>query len=248
MKTKVWAHRGASAYAPENTMEAFELAYKQGADGIELDVQLTKDGELVVIHDETIDRTSFGNGFVKDFTYQELQTIHFNKLHPEYPDVKIPLLKEVFQFIKETGMTVNVEMKNSIIPYEMLEEKVLQLAKKMEVEKQVIYSSFQHKSVVRIKTLKPDAKAGILYSDGWMKVPTYAKSLGVDAIHPALYHILNDNKLIEKSHKKGLCVHVWTVNRKEDMEKLVKQGADAIITNCPDICRKVVDTIKTTKK
>lgn len=90
MKTKVWAHRGASAYAPENTLEAFLLAAEHGADGVELDVQLTKDGEMVVVHDEEIDRVSDGSGFVKDYTLAELKALNFNKTHPEYQNVKNP--------------------------------------------------------------------------------------------------------------------------------------------------------------
>lgn len=244
MKTQVWAHRGASAYAPENTMEAFRLAKEQGADGIEIDVQMTKDKELVVIHDETIDRTSLGSGFVKDLTYLELLEINFNKLHPEYPTAKLPLLKEVFDFVKESKMMINVELKNSVIFYPELEERVCSLARQMGVEDRIVYSSFNHKSVVRVKEIYPEAVTGILYADGWLKVPTYAKNLGVDAIHPALYHVKNDKKLIEKSHKKGLKVNVWTVNRKEDMEELLHLGVDAIITNYPDICRRAVDKQK----
>ncbi len=91
MKTKVWAHRGASAYAPENTLEAFQLAVDQKADGVELDVQMTKDGKLVVIHDETIDRTSDGHGRVMDYTLAELKRMHFNRPHPEYADAASPL-------------------------------------------------------------------------------------------------------------------------------------------------------------
>ena len=90
MKTKVWAHRGASAYAPENTLEAFQLAADQKADGVELDVQLTKDEKLVVIHDETIDRTSGGHGKVMDHTLEELKEMKFNKTHPEYTDATTP--------------------------------------------------------------------------------------------------------------------------------------------------------------
>lgn len=97
MKTKVWAHRGASAYAPENTLEAFLLAAEQGADGVELDVQLTKDGEMVVVHDEEIDRVSDGSGFVKDYTLAELKNLNFNKTHLEYQNVKIPTLATVYK-------------------------------------------------------------------------------------------------------------------------------------------------------
>ncbi|MDO4294743.1 MAG: glycerophosphodiester phosphodiesterase [bacterium] len=240
MKTQVWAHRGASAYAPENTMEAFRLAKEQGADGIEIDVQMTKDKELVVIHDETIDRTSLGSGFVKDLTYSELLEINFNQLHPEYPTAKLPLLEEVFAFVKESKMMINVELKNSVIPYPKLEERVCKLARQMGVEDKVLYSSFNHGSLRKLQKIDPEAVTGILYADGWLKVPTYAQNLGVQAIHPAWYHVKNDTKLIEKSHRKGLKVHVWTVNRKEDMEELLHLGVDAIITNYPDICRRAV--------
>ena len=132
--TKVWAHRGASAYAPENTLEAFLLAAEQGADGVELDVQLTKDGEMVVVHDEEIDRVSDGSGFVKDYTLAELKTLNFNKTHPEYQDVKIPTLHEVYEALKPTGMTINVELKTGIFWYKDLEKKVLELTKEMEME------------------------------------------------------------------------------------------------------------------
>ena len=144
MKTKVWAHRGASAYAPENTLEAFLLAAEQGADGVELDVQLTKDGEMVVVHDEEIDRVSDGSGFVKDYTLAELKILNFNKTHPEYQDVKIPTLREVYEALKPTGMTINVELKTGIFWYKDLEKKVLELTKEMEMEDRVIYSSFNH--------------------------------------------------------------------------------------------------------
>jgi len=112
---KVWAHRGASGYAPENTLPAFALAVEQGADGVELDIQLTKDGQIVVIHDETIDRVSNGSGWVKDYTLSQLKKFNFNKTFPEYGFVTIPTLEEVYDLLKDTGLTVNVELKQ--IPY-----------------------------------------------------------------------------------------------------------------------------------
>ena len=124
MKTKVWAHRGASAYAPENTLEAFRLGAEQGADGVELDVQLSKDGELVVIHDETIDRVSGGHGYVRDYTLEELRKLQFNKTHPEYQDVRIPTLGEVYDLLKPLGLEINVEIKTGIYFYPGIEEKL----------------------------------------------------------------------------------------------------------------------------
>ena len=114
-RTKVWAHRGASGYVPENTLDAFQKAVEMGADGIELDVQMTKDGELVVIHDETIDRVSDGKGWVKDYTYAELKKFNFNKTHPEYEKEEIPTVEQVYLLIKPTKLMINVEIKTGIV-------------------------------------------------------------------------------------------------------------------------------------
>ena len=112
--TKIFAHRGASAYAPENTMEAFHLAAKQGADGIELDVHVTKDGEVVVTHDEKIDRVSNGSGFVKDMTLRELKRLSFHNHMESYVGAGIPTLREVLEFVKTTTMAVNIELKTGL--------------------------------------------------------------------------------------------------------------------------------------
>lgn len=234
MKTKVWAHRGASAYAPENTLEAFLLAAEQGADGVELDVQLTKDGEMVVVHDEEIDRVSDGSGFVKDYTLAELKTLNFNKTHPEYQDVKIPTLREVYEALKPTGMTINVELKTGIFWYKDLEKKVLELTKEMEMEDRVIYSSFNHYSIQQMKKIVPEAETAYLYSDVILNVAEYAKNTKVDGLHPAVYHVKMADFLKEYLSS-NLNVRVWTVNEKADMKWLIDAGVTAIITNYPDM-------------
>ena len=132
--TKVWAHRGASGYAPENTLEAFKKAEKMKADGVELDVQLTKDGELVVIHDETVDRVSGEKGFVKDYTLKELKRLNVSKHMPSYDKkTRIPTLDEVFDLLKNTEMTINIELKNGIVQYKNLEKKVLALVEEYDM-------------------------------------------------------------------------------------------------------------------
>lgn len=234
MKTKVWAHRGASAYAPENTLEAFLLAAEQGADGVELDVQLTKDGEMVVVHDEEIDRVSDGSGFVKYYTLAELKTLNFNKTHPEYQDVKIPTLREVYEALKPTGMTINVELKTGIFWYKDLEKKVLELTKEMEMEDRVIYSSFNHYSIQQMKKIVPEAETAYLYSDVILNVAEYAKNTKVDGLHPAVYHVKMADFLKEYLGS-NLNVRVWTVNEKADMKWLIDAGVTAIITNYPDM-------------
>jgi glycerophosphoryl diester phosphodiesterase len=240
MITKVWAHRGASAYAPENTIEAFDLAIKQQADGVELDVQLTKDGEVVVIHDETINRVSYGEGYVKDYTLKELKQFNYNKTHPEFGKVFIPTLKEVYELLKPTNLTVNVELKTGIIAYDTIEEKVLEIEEKMGMQGRIIYSSFNHSSVMKLKAIKKEAKIGLLYADGFIDVPNYGCRLGADALHPALYHLQNLD-LIKQCKEKNLALHVWTVNEQEHMIYLAQNQIDAIITNKPDLARTVVD-------
>lgn len=244
MKTQVWAHRGASAYAPENTLEAFRLAAAMGADGVELDVQLSKDGQLVVAHDETIDRVSDGTGYIKDYTLAQLKTFSFNRTCPEVTEARIPTLREVYELLKPAALTINAELKTGIILYEGIEEKVLELAAEMGMEDRVIYSSFYHPSLVRLKELDPSVKTGLLYSDGWLDAAAYGKKrVGVDALHPALYH-MQDAGLLPSAREQGLKVHVWTVNEREYMEALARQGVEAIITNKPDLCRKTIDQIE----
>lgn len=235
---KVWAHRGASGYAPENTLEAFELAEKLGADGVELDVQMCRSGELVVIHDETIDRVSRGKGFVKDYTLGELKM---------YTNDRIPCLSDVYHLLKPTNMTINVELKTGIIMYPYIEERVLELAQNMEMEDRILYSSFHHPTICRIKELSPSSKVGLLYTDGWIGIQEYANQLGAEALHPALYH-LQDTEYMTLCKQHNLAVHVWTVNEKRDMKNLCQQGVDAIITNYPDIARKVVDDFKNSEQ
>lgn len=237
--TEVWAHRGASAYAPENTLEAFQKAIDMGADGVELDIQLSKDGEIVVIHDEQIGRVSDGTGWVKDYTLEELRTYNFNKTHPEYSRVLIPTLEEVYRLLEPTGMTVNVELKTGVVFYDDIERKALELANRMNMKEKVIYSSFNHYTVMKIKELDPMARSGFLFCDGWMGVPEYAALHKVDALHPALYNVQYEG-FIEECRGRGIELNVWTVNEEKHMKKLCDMGVDSIITNYPDVAVRVV--------
>lgn len=227
---KVWAHRGASAHAPENTMPAFQLANILQADGIELDVQLTRDGVPVVIHDERVDRVSDGTGWVKDYTLDEIRRLNVGVHFPAYGRVEIPTLKEVYDYVKTTDMLVNVELKNNVIHYEMLEEKILALAECAGIEDRIIYSSFNHQSLKRIKDLKPGTKIAFLYSDGFMDMDEYGERHGAYAIHPSLNNVQNTS-IVDACHAKGMKVHVWTVNEEVDFERMREVNVDAVITN-----------------
>ena len=250
MRPLVLGHRGASGYAPENSLEAFAKAIEQGADGIELDVQMTKDGEIVVIHDETIDRTSDGSGWVKDYTYEELCRFNFNYqnvtnpwnpgekilgevVYPEYDFIRIPTMREVFELFAPTDKMINIEIKTGIVFYP-LEEKLLALTKEMGMEDRVIYSSFNHYTIRKIKELKPDAKAGFLYADGTIDMPSYCRTNGADALHPAIYNLQYPG-FVEECHKLGVDINVWTVNDPKLVGMCVQAGVHAVITNYPDM-------------
>lgn len=235
----VWAHRGASGYAPENTIEAFRLAVEQGADGIELDVQLTKDDQMVIIHDEWIDRTSDGKGWVKDYTLEELRKFNFNKTCPKYAHADIPTLREVYELIKPTNLTIDVELKTGIVFYPELERKVVELTKEMGLEDRVLYSSFNHYTCVKLHELNPDCYVGFLYADGPIDVAPYAKKHGANALHPALYNLQFPN-FMQDAAANGLDVNAWTVNEKEHMALACKFGVNAIITNYPDVTKQVI--------
>lgn len=227
---KVWAHRGASGHAPENTLPAFELAYKLKADGVELDVQLSKDGVPVVIHDERIDRVSDGKGWVKDYTLEELRQYNYNKSFPAYGRVMIPTLTEVYDFLRDTDMTINLELKNSEIFYEDLEEKVLKLAEKNKISDRIIYSSFNHYSMRKIKQLRPEARIAFLYSNGILDIAEYADKYHAYAVHPSCKNLEYPN-IVEACHSKNIRVHAWTVNERADFERMNELGVDAVITN-----------------
>lgn len=237
--TKVWAHRGASGYAPENTLEAFQMAIEMGADGIELDVQFTKDRQLVVIHDETIDRVSDGHGKVVEYTLEELKQFAFNRTHPEYKGCRIPTLEEVLTLMKPTGMTVNIELKTGVNFYDGIEDSVLRLVDKLQMQEQVIYSSFNHYSIMKVKELCPDAHVGFLYCDGTLHMAEYAKENKVEALHPSI-HNTQYIDLIPNCKEMRIDLHVWTVNDRKDMERMARLGVDAIITNYPDVAYEVI--------
>ena len=232
--TEIFAHRGASGYAPENTLEAFRLAMNQGADGIELDVHLTKDGEVVVIHDETLDRTSNGHGKVRDYTLEELKKFSYHNHMKKYEGVSIPTLKEVLDLVKDSAMKVNIELKTGFYWYDGIEEKTMKIVRDSKMEDRVIYSSFNHYSVQKVLEQDSYAETAYLFSDVTLNMEKYAKATGVKGLHPCIYH-LKMADFLETYLRSGLKVRVWTVNKKEDMKRFIDAGVDGVITNYPDL-------------
>jgi glycerophosphoryl diester phosphodiesterase len=230
--TQIFAHRGFSAAFPENTMKAFIEAEKAGADGLEIDVQLTKDGEVVVIHDESVDRTTNGTGFVKDLTYKELR-----KLDASYKNKKllkkepIPAFIELLEWLTTNRLICNVELKNGIFSYLGMEEKVVSLIRHYKLEDRIILSSFNHYSIVYSYQLAPEIETAPLYSEGIYMPWVYAKSIQSKGIHPKL--IAAPDEIIIRAMENGIAVRPYTVNKEKDMQRLLDVGCTAFITDDP---------------
>lgn len=235
--SKIFAHRGYSGKYPENTMIAFKKALECGVDGIELDVQLTKDGEVVIIHDETIDRTTTGKGFVVDYTYEELEKFDASFKFKDLGFNKIPTLREYFQLVKDYDIVTNVELKTGINEYLGIEEKVWELIKEYNLEEKVIISSFNHFSVMRMKKIAPQLKYGFLSEDWIIDAGKYTHSHGVQCYHPRFNNLVPD--VIKELKKYNLEINTWTVNLEEDMRYLYSNNIDVIITNYPELAQEI---------
>ena len=155
-----YAHRGASGYFPENTMLSFRKALELGATGIETDVQMSSDGVLLLIHDEDVTRTTNGSGLVKDFTNADLNNLDAGSWFSQnYKGEKIPTAEELIIFAKENNLLLNLELKNSVIIYPGIEEKIIEMIFKYKYENKVILSSFNHYSMVRCKKISKKIKS-----------------------------------------------------------------------------------------
>lgn len=237
MASMIYGHRGASGHAPENTLEAFKMAFDMGAEGVELDVHLSKDGELIVIHDETVDRTTDGKGTVADMSLKQLKALSAHNGMEQYRGVKIPTLQEVYELIKGTDKVINVEIKTDERLYPGIEEKCLQAAREQGVEGQILYSSFNHDTLKNLKALDPTVKTGALYSKAISKVWDYVKQRGIEYIHPQWGNLFIPG-LIHACKHNGIGINPWTVNKAWVMKHCLRHGI-GIITNYPDVALKL---------
>lgn len=227
----LWAHRGASGQYPENTMTAFEKALELNADGIELDVQYSKDRKIVVIHDETVNRTGNGaGGYIKDMTFEELRKINVGDAEKHTPVERIPLLEEVLELVKGSSVKLNIEFKTGIIEYEGLEEEVLHLVNGCKMADQVLYSSFNFMTIRQLLKIAPQAGAAYLFDDAMLDMPDYAAKTGVGYLHPSL-RAVKEEALLQNARKKGLRLNVWTVDDPQEIRYCAEHGIDGIFTN-----------------
>ncbi|NMI06921.1 glycerophosphodiester phosphodiesterase [Paenibacillus sp. SZ31] len=237
---KIWGHRGAYSSAPENTLAGFQMAAQMGADGVELDIQLTKDKEVVVIHDETIDRTSNGQGRVKDFTLSEIKKLNFNKSGRTEPlFMEVPTLEEVLELLNRTGMTINIELKTGVIYYDGIESIALKLVEKYGMSDRIIWSSFNHYSVQKIKLLEPDSQTALLCGGGILVTGEQCEKVGAEALHPSV-HMLRYPSLVEDCNKRGILIRPWTVTNDEEIKLAENIEVDSVIVNRIDWAKDVL--------
>ncbi len=240
MDKRIIAHRGASAYAPENTLEAFALAADMGAAAIEIDVHVTADNRLVVHHDANISRMTNGASaeFISKLTLDELKAFKFNgDFADKYPDATIPELSEVYTLMKSRGLWVNTEIKCTSDDPEIRKKNlslILDCAAKCGFEQSVLYSAFSTENLIMLNELLPGVESGYLGTPpegvtDW----DFAKSLGCTAIHPQFKRITG-KEYCDSCHALGLKIHPWTVYAKE-LRELLDFGVDAVITNYPNL-------------
>lgn len=231
-KTLNYAHRGFKSKYPENTMLAFKKAVEVGADGIEFDVHLTKDGEIVIIHDENLERTCNAKGFVKDYTLKELQSLNAAKLFKNIECERIPTLREYFEYIKDKNIITNIELKTGIFWYQGIEEKVYDMICQYDLNDKIIISSFNHESLLKMKSFAAELKYGLLVACWLHRPEEYLTNMGVDFYHPAAYCVTDD--LVKKLHERGIGINVWFGSEPFEFKKLVEAGVDGIISDYPD--------------
>lgn len=237
------AHRGDSANAPENTLAAFRLALENGADGIELDVILSADQQLVVIHDDTLDRTSNGHGKVGDSPLAALRELDAGAwFGSEFEGETIPLLDEVFS---ELGgkFLINVELKNYKTPKDQLTELVVAMVKRHGLRDSVLLSSFNGRNLARAKSLAPEIRTGLLTLPGLLGLPLrgfFGRRYGADDLHP--FHRDVSVKMVQSRHQLGQKVNVWTVDVPDDLRRMQACGVDMIICNDPSHARQILES------
>ncbi|MED3800332.1 glycerophosphodiester phosphodiesterase [Lysinibacillus xylanilyticus] len=229
----IFAHRGVSAHYPENTMAAFVAASKLPITGIELDVHLTADRELVVIHDETINRTSNGSGFVKDYTLQELRAFDFGSwFSSKFDGEDIPTLGDVLELFAGTNHRINIELKTDVFPYNGIEALVIKEVAAYQMTERVIISSFNHESIQIVAQRAPYIEKAALFAEILVDFNGYTVQIPADAIHVSLPTAFR--RSIQEALNEGATVRVYTVNDVEQAKQLQQLGVQAIFTDDPE--------------
>lgn len=228
----IFAHRGSSGEAPENTMAAFRQAIDDGAGGVELDVQADREGEPLVIHDELLGRTVTGGGRVGDLSRAEARSLDAGSwFHGRFAGEAIPELAEVLELFRPTEMIVNIELKTARIQSPGLVERVLELVEAMGMMEQVLLSSFNHHALMEIGRRNPRPQCAALVLAHLIRPWDYAATHGFDALHPPITACTKE--LVAECHARGLAVRPFTVDDMESLRLCTEIGVDGLFTNYP---------------
>ena len=241
----LFAHRGFSGIYPENSPLAFRMAAeKTNADGIESDVHLSKDGQLVIFHDASVERTSNGTGFIRDLTYAQLLELDIGAWKsPEFAGQHIWTLGQLLDFCREARMLLNLELKNYEVFYDGLEQRVIDEVCARGMQEQVFVSSFNHISMQRFKDLCPEIETGLLYDKPLLDMEHYLLPSNADNMHPRYMLLQYQPELMDLFHSRGMKVNTWTVNDEADMRDMIHRGVDGIISNYPNLLCRVAGQI-----
>ena len=229
-------HRGAKAHSPENTLLSFKTGAALGADFVECDVHLSLDGEVIVIHDSTTERTTHKKGFISQMTLTEIQCLDAGK------GEKIPTLAELLDWLKgEKNLKIAVEIKEGIQTYPKIIEKTVQLILERDLLERVVLISFDESTIFQSKQSYPNLAAGILY---YHPAPDFnpvqwALKLGADVIGPCIDDL--SHEVVKSAHRHDLGVFTWTANSAPQIRKAIDMGADAIASDAPDRIRQFLD-------
>ena len=244
----VLAHRGANKVAPQNTIPAFIKALEFNADGIETDVHLSKDGEIVICHNYTVDETSNGIGLIDELTLAELKAMDFGSyFNKDFAGVSLPTLSELLDVVRKMKL-INIEIKPPKKDSDLVKKVVEEINKYGIIENSIV-SCFDPECIRLVKEIDKNVKTALLYENDELGneimrfgVAKYCKQLNVNAAHPHR-KLIKENEVVEL-HNLGMAVNPWTVNLEEDIIRLTEWGCDALISDVPDYCRKVLEGIK----
>ena len=238
---KIFAHRGASGYAPENTLIAIKQAIEMKVDGIEIDIQLTRDGRIVLMHDWKVDRTTTGRGYVYELDYNYIKSLDAGQwFTKDFIGEVVPTLEEVLDILPQ-DMILNIEIKDTARYHSKIEEKLLEVLKKYPDKfENIIVSSFHHDKIKKLQELEPKLKLALLTNSEFIEIEKYLSTneLSSYSYHPEINHVSKED--IEKLHAKGIKIFVWTVNKEEDLNYLVELGVDGVISDYPDIMKELI--------
>ena len=213
---QIIAHRGASFLEPENTIKSIERAVKMGADFVEVDVRKSKDNKLVIMHDPDVNRTTDGNGFIKNYTIQELKKLDAGK------GETIPTLDEIISCVKDRiGLVIEIKEPGT-------EGKIIKKINENELENTIL-TSFYHKSIKNARKMNPSVDAGIIFACQPVDVVQMASNASANIIFPS-YEYMNED-MVKQAQNEGISVYPWTIDEPEIFKKFVEMGVDGIVTN-----------------